>query len=115
MTDDILIRTNGPIGHISLNRPKALHSLTLEMCHAMTAALSEWAVDDSIEAVILDHDEGRGFCAGGDINLLRESALNGRGVSGRKFFHDEYQLNHQMFTYEKPIVMPSMKATIGFS
>ena len=27
---DVLIRTNGPIGHISLNRPKALHALTLD-------------------------------------------------------------------------------------
>jgi enoyl-CoA hydratase len=104
MTDDVLIRTNGPIGHISLNRPKALHALTLEMCHAMSAALTEWAGDDSIKAVILDHDEGRGFCAGGDVAFLRDSALNDGGASGRKFFHDEYQLNHQLFTYAKPIV-----------
>ena len=113
MTDDVLIRTNGPIGHISLNRPKALHALTLDMCHAMSAALSEWETDDSIEAIILDHDEGRGFCAGGDINLLRESALNDGGKSGRKFFYDEYQLNHQMFTYPKPIVAFMDGVTMG--
>ena len=40
MTDEVLIRTNGPIGHISLNRPKALHALTLGMCEAMIAALA---------------------------------------------------------------------------
>ena len=113
MTDDVLIRTNGPIGHISLNRPKALHALTLPMCHAMSAALSEWAADDAIKAVILDHDEGRGFCAGGDIAFLRDSALNDGGVSGRKFFHDEYQLNHQMFSYAKPIVAFMDGITMG--
>ncbi|MFL0355684.1 enoyl-CoA hydratase/isomerase family protein [Erythrobacter sp. GH1-10] len=113
MTDDVVIRANGSIGHISLNRPKALHALTLDMCHAMSAALSEWENDDAIEAVILDHDEGRGFCAGGDINLLRESALNDGGVSGRKFFHDEYQLNHQMFTYPKSIVAFMDGITMG--
>ena len=113
MTDDVLIRTNGPIGHISLNRPKALHALTLEMCHAMSAALTAWAGDDSIKAVILDHAEGRGFCAGGDIAFLRDSALNDGGVSGRKFFHDEYQLNHQMFTYAKPIVAFMDGITMG--
>ncbi len=114
MTDDVLIRTNGPIGHITLNRPKALHALTLDMCHAMSTALSEWADGDAIEAVILDHVEGtRGFCAGGDINLLRESALNDGGKSGREFFHDEYQLNHQMFTYEKPIVAFMDGVTMG--
>ncbi|WP_086606528.1 enoyl-CoA hydratase/isomerase family protein [Erythrobacter donghaensis] len=113
MTDDVLIRRNGPIGHISLNRPKALHALTLEMCHAMSAGLTEWAGDDSIKAVILDHAEGRGFCAGGDIAFLRDSALNDGGVSGRKFFHDEYQLNHQMFTYPKPIVAFMDGITMG--
>ena len=112
-TQDVIIRKNGPIGHISLNRPKALHALTLDMCHAMTAALIDWAKDDDIHAIILDHNEGRGFCAGGDINLLRDSALNDGGVSGRKFFHDEYQLNHLMFTYEKPIVAFMDGITMG--
>lgn len=113
MTDDVLTRTNGPIGHISLNRPKALHALTLEMCHAMSAALTEWANDDAIAAIIIDHDDGRGFCAGGDIAFLRNSALNDGGTSGRKFFHDEYQLNHQLFTYSKPVVAFMDGVTMG--
>ena len=113
MTDEVNIHTHGRAGHISLNRPKALHALTLDMCHAMSAALAEWARDDGVEAVILDHAEGRGFCAGGDINLLRHSALNDSGVSGRKFFHDEYQLNHQMFEYGKPIVAFMDGVTMG--
>jgi len=113
MTDEVHIHTHGHAGHISLNRPKALHSLTLDMCHAMSAALTSWASDDAVEAVILDHAEGRGFCAGGDINLLRNSALNDGGVSGRAFFHDEYQLNHQMMTYAKPIVAFMDGITMG--
>jgi len=113
MTDQVLISTDGPVGRISLNRPKAIHALTLDMCHAMSAALTAWAADDVIKAVILDHSEGRGFCAGGDIAFLRNSALNDGGVSGRKFFHDEYQLNHQMFTYEKPIVAFMDGITMG--
>ncbi|ABC64098.1 enoyl-CoA hydratase/isomerase family protein [Erythrobacter litoralis HTCC2594] len=113
MTDQVLIHKHGRVGHISLNRPKALHALTLEMCHAMSAALADWADDDEVEAIILDHAEGRGFCAGGDIAFLRNSALNDGGVSGRKFFHDEYQLNHQMFTYGKPIVAFMDGITMG--
>lgn len=113
MTDDVLTRINGPIGHISLNRPKALHALTLEMCHAMSAALTEWEKDDAIAAIIIDHHDGRGFCAGGDIAFLRNSALNDGGTSGRKFFHDEYQLNHQLFTYSKPVVAFMDGVTMG--
>ncbi len=113
MTDQVLTRKDGPIGHISLNRPKALHALTLDMCHAMTAALSEWASDNEVKAIIIDHHEGRGFCAGGDIAFLRNSALNDGGVSGRQFFHAEYQLNHRLFTYEKPVVAFMDGITMG--
>jgi enoyl-CoA hydratase len=113
MTRDLLTIRTGTVGHLSLNRPKALHALTLEMCHAMSAALSEWAEDQAIGAVLIDHAEGRGFCAGGDIAFLRNSALNDGGASGRGFFHDEYQLNHQLFTYAKPVVAFMDGITMG--
>lgn len=112
-TNDLLIHRHGAVGHLSLNRPKAIHALTLDMCHAMSAALTDWADDSAVEAVILDHAEGRGFCAGGDIAFLRNSALNDGGASGRRFFHDEYQLNHQLFTYTKPVVAFMDGITMG--
>ncbi|OGS55596.1 MAG: enoyl-CoA hydratase [Erythrobacter sp. RIFCSPHIGHO2_12_FULL_63_10] len=113
MSQDVIAQIEGAAGHLSLNRPKALHALTLKMCHAMSGALAQWADDDSVKAVIIDHGEGRGFCAGGDIAFLRNSALNDGGVSGRKFFHDEYQLNHQLFTYAKPVVAFMDGITMG--
>ena len=113
MTEQLHTHIHARTGHISLNRPKALHALTLDMCHAMSAALTAWAANEAVEAVILDHAEGRGFCAGGDINLLRNSALNDDGESGRAFFHDEYRLNHQMFEYGKPIVAFMDGITMG--
>ena len=113
MTEDIHSHTHANAGHLSLNRPKALHALTLDMCHAMSASLADWAGDDAVQAVILDHAEGRGFCAGGDIAFLRNSALNDGGVSGRKFFYDEYRLNHQLFTYGKPVVAFMDGITMG--
>ena len=113
MTDQLNIHTHQNVGHISLNRPKAIHALTTEMCVAMADALTEWASHDGIAAVMIDHAEGRGFCAGGDINLLRNSALNDDGESGRAFFHDEYRLNHQMFEYGKPIVAFMDGITMG--
>ena len=104
MTDDILIKVKGHAGFISLNRPSALHALTLPMVHAMTQAMLEWRDDPAVKCVVIDHADGRGFCAGGDIAFLRNSAINDGGESGRKFFHDEYQLNHLLFTYPKPVV-----------
>ena len=103
MTDDVLMSVEGGVGRLRLNRPKAIHALTLGMCDLMIEALLAWADDPAVNAVILDHAEGRGFCAGGDIRLLSESA-KGDGTEARAFWHREYRLNHLIFVYPKPIV-----------
>ena len=113
MTDDLLVKRDGAVGVLSLNRPKAIHALNLDMVHAMVAAMQGWQDDDAVQTVLIDHSEGRGFCAGGDIAFLRNSALNDDGVSGRKFFHDEYQLNHLIMTYPKPVVAFMDGITMG--
>ena len=110
---DVLTRVEGKAGFLSLNRPKAIHALTLDMVHIMTEALLQWRDDPAIEAIIIDHAEGRGFCSGGDIAFLRHSALEDGGVSGRCFFHDEYQLNHLLITYPKPIIAFMDGITMG--
>jgi enoyl-CoA hydratase len=113
MTQDIATRIEGHAGIISLNRPSALHALTLDMVHAMTDVLVKWQTSKKVKCIIIDHAEGRGFCAGGDIAFLRNSALNDEGKSGRQFFHDEYQLNHLLFTYPKPVVALMDGITMG--
>ncbi len=113
MTDELIVRREGVVGYLTLNRPKAIHALTQGMDHAMTEALLAWRDDPAVSAVIIDHSEGRGFCSGGDINLLRNSALNDDGASGRKFFYEEYQLNHLIFTYPKPVIAFMDGITMG--
>ena len=90
-------------GRITLNRPHALHALTLGMVRGMTAALLAWRDDPAVETVIIEHGEGRGFCAGGDVRAIVDS-LDGDGVLARDFFYEEYQLNHLMFHYAKPLM-----------
>jgi enoyl-CoA hydratase len=113
VTTEILARVQGHAGIISLNKPATIHALTLDMVHAMTETLLAWRKDKSVACVIIDHAEGRGFCAGGDIAFLRNSALNDDGASGRNFFHDEYQLNHLLFTYPKPVIAFMDGITMG--
>lgn len=113
MTEDLIVRRDGVAGFLTLNRPKAIHALTAPMDHAMTDALLDWRDDPGVKVVIIDHSEGRGFCSGGDIAALRHSALNDNGVSGRKFFFEEYRLNHLLFTYAKPVVAFMDGITMG--
>lgn len=116
MNQNILTTIMARAGRISLNRPKALHALNLDMCLAMTSVLQSWAGDDDVGVVMIDHSEGRGFCAGGDIRMLAKSgATEGaeKGRAAREFFFHEYQLNHLLFEYEKPIVAFMDGITMG--
>ncbi|MET0310265.1 MAG: enoyl-CoA hydratase/isomerase family protein [Sphingomonas sp.] len=112
MTQDVLTLVEGRIGRIRLNRPKAIHALNTDMCAAMLDALGEWRGDAAVEAVLIDHAEGRGFCAGGDIRMIAESGA-GDGADARAFFRIEYQMNHRLFTYAKPVVAFMDGITMG--
>ena len=112
MTDDVLISTQDRVGRIRLNRPKAIHALNTQMCEAMSAALLRWMHDDSVEAVIIDHAEGRGFCAGGDVVMIARSG-NEDADEAKRFFFAEYRLNHLLFTYPKPTVAIMDGITMG--
>ena len=112
MSSDVLTLAEGRIARIRLNRAKALHALTRDMCTAMIEALLDWRRDGEIEALTLDHAEGRGFCAGGDVVMLARSGA-ADGAEARAFFHEEYRLNHLLFTYAKPTVAFMDGITMG--
>ncbi|HEX8579800.1 MAG TPA: enoyl-CoA hydratase/isomerase family protein [Allosphingosinicella sp.] len=103
MTDDVLTAVTGKVGWLRLARPKAIHALTRDMCVKMTEALLAWRDNLGVEAIMLDHAEGRGFCAGGDVVMLAKSGSTD-GAEARAFFFTEYRLNHLLFTYAKPTV-----------
>jgi len=109
---DVMTGVEGGAGRIRLNRPKAIHALTREMCSGMIAALLDWRDDAAVGCVTIDHAEGRGFCAGGDVVMLRDSGA-GDGRAARAFFYEEYRLNHLLFTYPKPTVAFMDGITMG--
>jgi enoyl-CoA hydratase len=112
MTSDVVARIEGKVGRLRLNRPKAIHALTREMCSEMIGALLPWREDPAVQAVMIDHADGRGFCAGGDVVMLARSGA-GDGAEARAFFHEEYRLNHLLFTYAKPTMAFMDGITMG--
>ncbi len=112
MTEELITQVDGPTGRIRLNRPKAIHALTTAMCKGVLEALEAWRADDAVRCVLIDHADGRGFCAGGDIRMLADSGAKD-GVEARAFFHTEYRMNHRLFTYVKPTVAFMDGITMG--
>jgi enoyl-CoA hydratase len=108
----IIAQREGAAGRLRLNRRKALHSLDLAMVRQMTAALQAWITDPELRLVLIDHAEGRGFCAGGDVVTIA-NAVEGDEDAARAFFYEEYRLNHLMYTFPKPGVAFMDGVTMG--
>ncbi len=112
--DHVLVERRANAGLITLNRPKALNALSLEMVRAITQALKDFAADPTVQVVAMrgTNKVGKpgtseslfgGFCAGGDIRFFHEAALAG-DTALDDFFTEEYSLNHLIHHYAKPVV-----------
>ena len=112
ISNDVLTCKEGFAGRLRLNRPKALHSLNRTMVNVMAAALTEWRDDPDVRIILIDHAEGRGFCAGGDVVDISQN-VEGHEAAARSFFFDEYRLNHLEYTYPKPGVAFMDGVTMG--
>jgi enoyl-CoA hydratase len=102
MSAEIIIRKEGRTGRMTLNRPQALHAVTLAICERVIETLRAWEEDGTALALI-DHAGGRGFSAGGDIRWLYEK-IRTDPASAKRFFFVEYQMNHLLFTSPLPLV-----------
>ena len=91
-TLSILSSVKGNVGKITLNRPKALNSLNLDMIRILSPLLKEWEKGkDGVKMVLIKGEGGKAFCAGGDIRAITE--IPG-GLMQQQFFTEEYQLDY---------------------
>lgn len=103
----LITEVRGQVGFITLNRPKALNALSLDMVRGLTRALLAWEHDPTIQVVAIRGTNKLGnfggFCAGGDIRFFHQAALGGDPAL-EDFFTEEYALNHLIHRYPKPYV-----------
>ena len=67
--ETIIAETRGPVGLITLNRPKALNALSDQLVTELGQALDAFEADDSIGAIVLTGSE-KAFAAGADIKEM---------------------------------------------
>ena len=66
---NILVKTEGAVGVITLNRPKALNALNTELLGELCAALEEFDADPAVRCIVITGSE-RAFAAGADIKEM---------------------------------------------
>jgi enoyl-CoA hydratase len=67
--ENILVETDGGVGIIRLNRPKALNALNRQLIAELSAQLDAFEADDAIGCIVLTGSE-RAFAAGADIKEM---------------------------------------------
>ena len=64
--ETILVKTEGPVAVVTLNRPQALNALNTQLMDELSAAFDGFEADDAIRCVIITGSE-KAFAAGADI------------------------------------------------
>ena len=107
MSQFVQTRVANRSGIITLDRPKALNSLSLAMVRELTAILAAWRDDEGIDAVVIGSSSEKAFCAGGDIRFFHDcgrATPTGGSALLEDFFTEEYALNHLIHFYPKPYI-----------
>src|SRR5207253_2439795 len=107
MSEYVQTRVAKGTGIITLDRPKALNSLSLEMVRALTETLLAWRDDASVDAVVIGSTSEKALCAGGDIRFFHQAGHatpTGDSALLEDFFTEEYALNHLIHFYPKPYI-----------
>ena len=105
MTDILLESRNAEIAILTMNRPKARNSLSLEMMAVLNEAILRLGGDGSVKAIILK-GEGPAFCAGHDLKEM--SAARSGEDRGQAFFQETMQacsrLMQDIVACPKPVI-----------
>lgn len=107
---EVLFEARGQIALVTMNAPKSLNALSLNMIRLIQPKLTAWASDDSVAAVVVQGSGEKAFCAGGDIRDM----YNERGTNFSEiYFGAEYALNVGIHTFPKPYIALMDGITMG--
>lgn len=112
MDAEVLLEVKNKVGLITLNRPKALNALNLNMIRKIYPVLQKWEADPGVNLVVIKGTGGRAFCAGGDVRAVAEAGQKGEDLT-KMFFKEEYALNYAIGTLKTPYVALINGITMG--
>ena len=89
--ETVILKKEGHIATITMNRPETMNALNIQMLQEMVAAIDEIARNDDVRVVVLT-GAGRVFCSGADISEGgKASGLSGTPVEMHHNLRNSYQ------------------------
>jgi len=89
--ESVVCSQDGPVATFLLNRPEKLNALDEGMREGLSAALSTLAHDPVLRVGIIT-GAGRAFCAGGDIDRMRELKETHQSATFRRYIEAGHEL-----------------------
>lgn len=109
VTETVLYELDAGVATLTLNRPEVLNSLTEEMLDALAARLEDCGKDEQVRAVVLT-GAGRAFCAGQDLDSIKDHYADGGRPDFRTLLRDHH---HRVVEGIRELPKPVVAAVNG--
>ncbi len=97
--ENLLLRKEGNVGILSINRPDELNALNSSVLEELDMAIDNISLDETIYVLIIT-GEGRAFVAGADISEMRTK----NSLEAREFAHKGLSVFRKIELMEKPVI-----------
>ena len=99
----VRVDRQGEVGTILLDRPTKLNAFAGEMRDMIGDAVEQLGGDVSIRAIVIT-GEGRGFCAGADIDYLHELVAENNARDFQRLLEAGERVVQEIRAAEKPVI-----------
>lgn len=106
----VLVRHEGPLAFLTLNRPARLNAVSLPLYEALAAVLHDLGNDSAIRAVVIT-GAGRAFCVGADLKAHGEAQPTRE--ERRRYAETGQRVYRALQTLPKPVVAAVNGHAIG--
>ena len=114
--DAVLYDVQDAVATITLNRPKALNALNMDLTEGLVSAIDRAATDPNARCVVLTSSSEH-FMAGGDLLMFRDWLDEGVEIAQVKLL-DVFDAVHstvkKIKTMDKPVIVSLQGAVAGF-
>lgn len=109
MPDNLDLRLDGPVAHITLNRPDKLNAINAAMIGELHRALDAAEADAQVRVITL-RGAGRSFCSGFDLGELRPEVAP---AEMRRVLESDFELIMRFWNSPKPTICAVQGYALG--
>lgn len=101
-TDKIIVDKSDGIGRFIFNQPHKHNAISYEMWQGISAAMADFAADDSVRVVVLSGAGEKAFSAGADISQFADKRADKEAIDA--YDRTAIEAHDDLTTIEKPTI-----------